>query len=68
MESEYNYKAFLRDQSIISALQHFINIVTIKDQLFQSLKAIVTEYLVDLLHKIGILSSMEATSKTIRHS
>jgi len=68
MESEHNYKAFLKDQSIISALQHFTNIVTTKDQLFQSLKAIVTEYLVDLLHNPGILNIMEATSKIIRHS
>ncbi len=66
MENERNYKAYLRDQSIISVQQHFTNIVTTKDQLFQSLKVTVTEYLADILHKIGIFSNMVAISKIIK--
>jgi hypothetical protein len=68
MENQYNYKAFLRDQSIISEQQHFTSIATTKDQLFQSLKATVTEYLADILHKIGIFSNMVVISKIIKHS
>ena len=61
VEDRFNYKTFSRDHSITSEQLHFTNFAITKDQLYQSLKVIETEHLVDLLHKTGIQDNMEAT-------